>query len=118
MTHLKTNSIKVTEGRWLVTEVDDRCEEILSKLNSGNLTLTEAVDEVIRQLEIEDTEPMRNLQWELGGAEQRMLERLDKEKFLASLSEEDRKRYIDRGGCEIPCKECDPNSRNAPCYDP
>lgn len=118
MTHLRMNSVKVAEDCWLVTEIDDRCKEILNKLNTGKFNLTEAVDEVKKQLEIEDTEPMRNLLWELGGAEQRMIEKQEKEKFLASLSEEDRKRYIERGGCVIPCKECDSNSRYAPCYDP
>jgi hypothetical protein len=47
-----------------------------------------------------------------------MLERQDKEKYLASLSEEDRKIYLQRGGCVIPCKVCDPDSRTAPCYTP
>ena len=102
----------------IVEEVDKRCEEIISKLNAGVFTLSEAVTEANKQLKIEYSEPLANLVWDLGGEEQRMLEKQDKEKFLASLSEEERKRYIERGGCVIPCKVCDPDSRNAPCYDP
>lgn len=76
----------------IVSEEDIRCEQIINKLNSGELTLSEAVTEARAELDKEYSEPLHDLLWSLGMEEHRILERQDREKFLASLTEEERRR--------------------------
>jgi hypothetical protein len=102
----------------VVEDTDERVDALIADIDTGKITLDEAVRKANKMLKEEYSDKMHTFIWEVGGYLDRMEEKEEKKRFFESLTEEEKRRYLERGGCLYPCEVCVPNVKGAPCYDP